>query len=62
MIQGYWTLYTLQMHCTENSKQIFPEMKLRGLVPNFSIHVSVSYLYAYIPRCDKEMSSIFADQ
>jgi hypothetical protein len=29
------------MHCAENSKQIFPEMKLRGLVPNFYIHVSV---------------------
>jgi hypothetical protein len=26
------------VHCTENSKQIFPEMKLRGLVPNFDIH------------------------
>jgi hypothetical protein len=32
-------------HCTENLKQIFPEMKLRGLVPNFDIHVSVSDLY-----------------
>jgi hypothetical protein len=36
------------VHCTENSKQIFPEMELRGLVPNFCIHVSVSDLY--IPR------------
>ncbi len=35
----------LQMHCTENSKQIFPERKLRGLVPNFYIHISVSDLY-----------------
>ncbi len=35
----------LQMHCTENLKQIFPEMKLRGLVPNFYVHVSVSDLY-----------------
>jgi hypothetical protein len=25
--------YTLQRHCTENSKQIFSETKLRGLVP-----------------------------
>ncbi len=32
-------------HCTENSKQIFPEMKLRSLVPNSYIHVSVSKLY-----------------
>jgi hypothetical protein len=35
----------LQMHCIENSKQIFTEMKLRGLVPNFYIHVSVSALH-----------------
>jgi hypothetical protein len=35
----------LQMHSTENSKQIFPEMKLRGVVRNFRIHVSVSDLY-----------------
>jgi hypothetical protein len=45
MQQNYWRRYTLQIHCTENSKQIFPEMKLRGLVPNFHIHVSVSDLY-----------------
>jgi hypothetical protein len=36
-------------HCkntmTENSKQIFPEMKLRGFVPKSYIHVSVSDLY-----------------
>ncbi len=34
-----------QIHCNENSQQIFPEMKLRGLDPNFYIHVSVSDLY-----------------
>jgi hypothetical protein len=33
------------MHCTENLKQIFPDMKLRDLVPNFHIHVSVSDLH-----------------
>jgi hypothetical protein len=33
--------HALQMHCTENLKQIFP----RGLVPNFYIHVSVSNLF-----------------
>jgi hypothetical protein len=33
------------MLCAKNSKQIFPEMNLRGLVPNFYIHVSVSDLY-----------------
>jgi hypothetical protein len=36
----------LQMHCAENLKQIFLEkMKLRGLIPNLYIHVSVSDLY-----------------
>jgi hypothetical protein len=35
----------LQRHNTENSKQIFPERELRGLNPNFQIHVSVSDLY-----------------
>ncbi len=33
------------LHCTKNSKQIFPESKLCGFVPNFCIHVSVSHLY-----------------
>ncbi len=33
------------VHCTENLKHTFPEMKLRGLVPNFYIHVSGSDLY-----------------
>ncbi len=32
----------LHMHCTENLNQIFLEMKLRSLGPNFYIHVSVS--------------------
>jgi hypothetical protein len=36
---------TLQRHYAENSKQIFPEMKLRGVSPRFYIHVSVSDLY-----------------
>jgi hypothetical protein len=36
---------TLQRHNTENLKQIFPEKELRGLSPNFHIHVSVSDLY-----------------
>jgi hypothetical protein len=34
-----------QTHCTENSKQIFPGMKLHSLVHNSYIHVSVSDLY-----------------
>jgi hypothetical protein len=36
------------IHCTENPIYVFPEMKLRGLLPNSYIHVSVSYLC--IPR------------
>jgi hypothetical protein len=35
----------LGRHYTENSKQVFPEMKLRGLIPSFYIYVSVSDLY-----------------
>jgi hypothetical protein len=35
------------MRYTEKSKKIFPEMKLRGLVPIFYIHVSVSDLYIH---------------
>ncbi len=43
-----------QMHCTENSKQIFLEIKLRGLVPNFCIHVSVSDFYSvFLPSVRK---------
>ncbi len=33
------------MHCIENSKHIFPEIKLCGLVPNFYFYVYVSDLY-----------------
>ncbi len=42
---SFWVYCTLQMHCTEYWKQIFPEMKLRSLVPNVYIHVFVSDLY-----------------
>ncbi len=35
---------TMQTHCTEFETNT-PRMKLRGLVPNFYIHVSVSDLY-----------------
>ncbi len=43
----YFTLYfsALQRQNAENVKLIFPEMKYRGLCPNFHIHVSVSELY-----------------
>ena len=37
------------MHCTENSKQIFPEMKLRG---------RVLYFYVHVPRiCERFINS-----
>jgi hypothetical protein len=32
-------------HCTENPIYVFPEMKLRGLLPKSYIHVSVTDLY-----------------
>jgi hypothetical protein len=35
-------------HYTENSKQIFPEMELVGLIPTSYIHISAGYLC--IPR------------
>jgi hypothetical protein len=35
----------LQRHCTKYWKQIFPEMKLRGIVPNSYIHEFESDLY-----------------
>jgi len=38
------------MHYTENSKQIFPEIKLRGLVPNFCIHVLYLWAIYIFPR------------
>ncbi len=37
-------LRALQRYCKENAKQIFAEMKLRGLVPNSYINLSVSHL------------------
>jgi hypothetical protein len=39
---------SLSVHCAENSKEIFPKMKLCGLTPNFYIHVPVSDLYSSI--------------
>jgi hypothetical protein len=33
------------MHCKQDPIYVIPEMKLRGLMPNFHIHVSVSDLY-----------------
>ncbi len=37
------------LHCTESPIYLFPEMKLRDLVPNSYIHVSVTiYTERYI--------------
>jgi hypothetical protein len=33
------------LHCKRDQIYVFPEMKLRGLVPNSYIHVSVSDSY-----------------
>ncbi len=30
------------MHCNENPIYVFPEKEMRGLSPNFHIHVPVS--------------------
>jgi hypothetical protein len=43
--QLYYKAGTLQRYCTENWKKIFTERKLRGLSPNFYIHISASDLY-----------------
>ncbi len=40
--------HQVSRHCTENPIYVFLEMKLRGLLPNYYIHVSVSILN--IPR------------
>ncbi len=34
-----------ELHCNKDPMYVFPEMKLRGLVPNFHIHVFVNDLY-----------------
>ncbi len=44
LLGGEGVYLTLQMQRTENSKQIFPEMKLCGLVPSFYIHASDLYI------------------
>ncbi len=37
----------LTVHCNESPIYVFTEKELRGLSPNFHIHVSVSDLYIY---------------
>ncbi len=38
------------MYCNENPSYVFPEKELRGLSPNFHIHVSWTVSDLYIPR------------
>jgi hypothetical protein len=43
-----YSLERIQVHCKEDpnySTYVFPEMKLRGIGPNFHIHVSLSDFY-----------------
>jgi predicted small secreted protein len=47
VFEVYFSKMLVRQHCTENFKHIFREMKLRFLVPNFYIHVSVSDLYIH---------------
>jgi hypothetical protein len=44
---------TLQRQCAKNLKQILPEMKLQGVVPNSHIHVPVSDLYCTVYSHDQ---------
>ncbi len=37
-------LFLIIIHCNENPIYVFLEKELRGLIPNFYIHVSVSDL------------------
>ncbi len=34
------------LHCKEDSNYVFPEIKLRSLIPNFHIHTSASDLFS----------------
>jgi hypothetical protein len=38
-------ILTEQVHCSENHIYVFPEKELRGLCPNFHLHVCVINLY-----------------
>jgi hypothetical protein len=51
---------TLQRQYTENSKQLFPDMKLRGLCFNSSVHVSVRDFY--IPTIDLPTENMWSDR
>ncbi len=49
-----------EMHCTENPIYVFSEMKLRSLIPNSYIHVSVSDLY--IIRIEDQSAHLAAEK
>ncbi len=40
-------MWHCELYCNENPINVFLFWELRGLSPNFHIHVSVSYLYTY---------------
>jgi hypothetical protein len=42
------TAVTSSTHCKKDPIDVFPEMKLSGLIPNSHVHVSVSDLYNII--------------
>jgi hypothetical protein len=50
MIEQLWPLnftvtFLSRSRCQQDPIDVFPEMKLRGLIPNFPVHVSVSDLF-----------------
>ncbi len=45
MVNLNFLSYYFGAHCNENPIYVLPEKELRGLSPNFHIHVSVSDLY-----------------
>jgi hypothetical protein len=51
-LAGYSGTSSLQRLNTESLKKIFPDKELRGLSPNFQIHVSVSDGDLYISTID----------
>ncbi len=43
-VMGWVVLYSHRLHCKEDQIDVFPEMKLRGLVPN------LTYIYLWADR------------